>query len=91
MPEHLVDEEVAAYYTGHTKSVIRRWAAEGRLTRHPDTARRRNGVRYDLMELTAAVRDSTGRVTAKGAMPPVLHPPAEPDGDHHDDEELALV
>lgn len=72
MPQHLIDEDLAAYFTGRPKSTIRRWAAEGRITRHQDHATRRNGVRYDVMELPAATRDpDTKALIQPGAAPPV--------------------
>lgn len=71
---HLIDEETAVYFTGRPASTIRRWAAENRITRHPAPAGRRNGVRYDVMELPAAVRDDTGTVTTPGEAPPVKQP-----------------
>jgi hypothetical protein len=74
MPEqHLVDEEVAAYVTGRTASTIRRWAAEGRLTRHGARDRRvRHSVLYDLLELPPAVRDDNGIMITAGTTPPVM-------------------
>jgi hypothetical protein len=73
MPErHLIDEDLAAYFTGRPKSTIRRWAAEGRITRHHDHRARRNGVRYNLWELPAATRDpDTKALIAAGATPPI--------------------
>lgn len=73
LPEqHLVDEDLAAYFIGRPKSTIRRWAAEGRIARHEDHSDRRNGVRYDLWELPAATRDpDTKTLIAPGEAPPV--------------------
>lgn len=72
MPQHLIDEDLAAYFTGRPKSTIRRWAAEGRITRHQGNGLRRNGVRYDVMELPAATRDPDSReLLEPGATPPV--------------------
>jgi hypothetical protein len=72
MPQHLIDEDLAAYFTGRPKSTIRRWAAEGRITRHQDHGLRRNGVRYDVMELPAATRDpDTKALIQAGATPPI--------------------
>jgi hypothetical protein len=72
MPEqHLVTEDLAAYWVGRPASTIRRWAAEGRITRVEDHTGRRNGVRYDLWELPAAVRDEdTKAVLEPGQAPP---------------------
>lgn len=73
MPEaHLIPEDLAAYFVGRPASTIRRWAAEGRITRHEDHSDRRNGVRYDLWELPAATRDpDTKALIAPGQAPPV--------------------
>lgn len=71
MPEHLVDEELAAYWTGRPPSTIRRWAAERRITRHAASGNRRNGVRYNLAELPAATRDDDKNVITPGEAPPV--------------------
>jgi hypothetical protein len=73
MPEqHLVTEDLAAYWVGRPPSTIRRWAAERRITRHHATSGRRNGVLYDLWELPAARRDETTRaVIEPGAAPPL--------------------
>lgn len=60
MPPHLVPEDLAAYWTGRPATTIRRWAAEGRLTRHRNP-QRRNGVLYDLAELPEAHRDTNTR------------------------------
>jgi hypothetical protein len=73
MPLHLVPEDLAAYWTGRPATTIRRWAAEGRLTRHGDPARRRNGVLYDLAELPEAKRDAdTRELIAPGATPDII-------------------
>jgi YD repeat-containing protein len=73
VPEHLVPEDLAAYWTGRPTTTIRRWAAEGRLTRHHDPARRRNGVLYDLAELPEARRDAdTRRLIAPGPTPGII-------------------
>jgi hypothetical protein len=73
MPEQLVPEDLAAYWTGRPATTIRRWAAEGRLTRHHDPARRRNGVLYDLAELPEAKRDKDTRaLITPAATPPVI-------------------
>lgn len=76
MPPQLVTEDLAAYWTGRPAKTIRRWAAEGRITRHADPARRRNGVLYDLAELPAAERDNDTRtLITPAAAPPVQTPP----------------
>lgn len=69
MPPQLVPEDLAAYWTGRPAATIRRWAAEGRLTRHHNP-QRRNGVLYDLAELPEAKRDSDTR--------DLIHPGATP-------------
>jgi hypothetical protein len=77
MPPQLVPEDLAVYWTGRPANTIRRWAAEGRLTRHYDTGRRRNGVLYDLAELPEAVRDrDTRELITPAPTPPVLDGPA---------------
>lgn len=72
MPEqHLVPADLAAYVVGRPASTIRRWAAEGRLTRH-HTGTRANAVQYDLAELPEATRDpDTLKVIEPGEAPPV--------------------
>lgn len=76
MPElHLATEEIAAYWTGRSASTIRRWAAEGRITRHQDRGRRGNGVLYDLWELPAAKRDEDGTLKEQAETPPVKDMP----------------
>jgi hypothetical protein len=73
MPLQLVPEDLAAYWTGRPATTIRRWAAEGRLTRHRDPARRRNGVLYDLAELPEARRDSdTRKLIEPGSTPDII-------------------
>lgn len=72
MPEQLVTEDLAAYWTGRPATTIRRWAAEGRLTRHQDHGRRKNGVLYDLAELPVAERDPDTRVLITPAPTPPL-------------------
>lgn len=59
MPPFLVTEELAAIWTGRPASTIRRWAAEGRITRH---GHGRGHVRYDLAELPAKTEDDDGNV-----------------------------
>lgn len=78
MPElQLVPVDLAAYWTGRPASTIRRWAAEGRLTRHQATGNRANGVQYDLAELPEATRDpDTLELVQPSDTPPVLHPAA---------------
>ncbi len=73
MPLQLVPEDLAAYWTGRPATTIRRWAAEGRLTRHSDPARRRNGVLYDLAELPEAKRDKdTRELITPGETPAII-------------------
>jgi len=72
MPPQLVPEDLAAYWTGRPATTIRRWAAEGRLTRHHNP-QRRNGVLYDLAELPEAERDSDTRALIRpGDTPPII-------------------
>ncbi|MFF7147488.1 DNA-binding protein [Streptomyces griseoaurantiacus] len=72
MPPKLVPEDLAAYWTGRPATTIRRWAAEGRLTRHHNP-QRRNGVLYDLAELPEARRDEdTLALIEPGPTPPVI-------------------
>jgi hypothetical protein len=72
VPPQLVPEDLAAYWTGRPATTIRRWAAEGRLTRHHNP-QRRNGVLYDLAELPEAKRDRDTRALITPApTPPVL-------------------
>lgn len=72
MPPQLVPEDLAAYWTGRPAATIRRWAAEGRLTRHHNP-QRRNGVLYDLAELPEARRDSdTRKLIEPGPTPPII-------------------
>jgi len=70
LPERgLVSEDLAAHYTGRPASTIRRWAAEGRITRHGSG---RGQVRYNVFELPHAPRDEhTGELLAPGATPPM--------------------
>ncbi|GAA4824332.1 DNA-binding protein [Streptomyces ziwulingensis] len=73
MPLQIVTEDLAAYWTGRPPATIRRWAAEGRLTRHRDNGRRRNGVLYDLTELPAATRDNdTRELITPAETPPII-------------------
>lgn len=73
MPGLLVPVDLAAHVAGHPQSVIRRWASEGRLTRYPDTSRRKNGVLYDIDEIPEAKRHKdTLTLIEPGAMPPVI-------------------
>lgn len=67
VPPFLVPEEYAAIWTGRPASTIRRWAAEGRITRH---GHGRGNVRYNLAELNAKTEDDDGTVTP-GAAPPL--------------------
>lgn len=59
MPPFLVTEELAVVWTGRPAGTIRRWAAEGRITRH---GHGRGNVRYDLAELNAKTEDEDGTV-----------------------------
>lgn len=69
-PLVLIPEDLAAEYTGRPGSTIRRWAAEGRITRH---GRGRGCVRYDLSELPHATRcEETGEWHLPPA-PPLPH------------------
>jgi hypothetical protein len=70
VPSFLVTEELAAVWTGRPASTIRRWATEGRITRH---GRGRGNVRFDLAELNAKTEDENGNVIP-GKAPAV--PPA---------------
>ncbi|MDJ0342267.1 DNA-binding protein [Streptomyces sp. H10-C2] len=65
MPPFLVTEELAVIWTGRPASTIRRWACEGRITRH---GHGRGNVRYDLAELHAKTEDDNGNVIP-GAVP----------------------
>lgn len=67
MPPFLVTEELAAIWTGRPASTIRRWAAEGRISRH---GHGRGNVRYDLAELNAKTEDEGGAVIP-GTAPPL--------------------
>ncbi len=74
MPGLLVPIDLAAHVAGHPQSVIRRWAAEGRLTRYPDSSRRKNGVLYDIDEIPEAKRDKdTLALLVPGGTPPVIN------------------
>lgn len=66
----LVDEEAAAYYVGRPGSTIRRWAAEGRITRYRKPGSR--AVRYNVWELNAASRDEYTSELLETAGPPPL-------------------
>lgn len=70
----LLTEELAATYTGRPGVTIRRWAHEGRITRH---GKGRGNVRYSVYELEPKVVDeATGRVTP--APPPPLPAAVQP-------------
>lgn len=60
MPPFLVTEELAVIWTGRPASTIRRWAHEGRITRH---GHGRGNVRYDLGEMQAKTEDEDGNIT----------------------------
>ncbi|MBD9721965.1 DNA-binding protein [Streptomyces caniscabiei] len=69
----LVTLDLAAHVAGRPAATIRRWAAEGRLTRHQDRSRRKNGVLYDMDEIPEAKRDKdTLELIEPGATPPVI-------------------
>lgn len=73
MPGQLVPINVAAYIVGRPEATVRRWAAEGRLTRHQDPRRRKNGILYDFDELPIAKRDKDTRaLIAPADAPPVI-------------------
>lgn len=72
MPGLLIPVDLAAHVAGHPEATIRRWACEGRLTRHKDSGRRKNGVLYDIDEIPEAARDKdTLKLIAPGATPPI--------------------
>lgn len=71
MPPFLVTEEYAVIWTGRPASTIRRWASEGRLTRH---GHGRGNVRYDIVEMHGKTEDEHGNVIP-GATPAKLKPP----------------
>lgn len=62
----LIDDKVAAYYTARPSSTIRRWAAEGRITRY----KTENGeTRYDVFEFAPARRHpDTNKVEQVGGI-----------------------
>lgn len=72
MPGQLVPVDVAAYIVGRPEATVRRWAAEGRLTRYQDPRRRKNGVLYDFDELPIAERDSDTRALIAPADAPAI-------------------
>lgn len=73
MPGLLIPLDLAAHVAGRPEATIRRWAAEGRLTRYPDRGRRKNGVLYDIDEIPEAKRDKdTLELIEPGATPPVI-------------------
>lgn len=73
MPGLLIPVDLAAHVAGHPEATIRRWAGEGRITRHKDSARRKNGVLYDIDEIPEAKRDKdTLALIEPGATPPVI-------------------
>lgn len=73
MPGLLIPVDLAAHVAGHPEATIRRWACEGRLTRHPDSGRRKNGVLYDIDEIPEATRDKdTLKLITPGATPPII-------------------
>lgn len=65
----LITEADAAYYAGRPGVTIRRWAHEGRISRH---GKGRGNVRYDLRELPKGERDEwTRELITPGAPPPL--------------------
>lgn len=73
MPGRLLTTELAAYVAGRPEATIRRWAAEGRLTRYEDPMRRKNGVLYDFNELPIAERDKdTCALITPADAPPII-------------------
>ncbi|MDX3324775.1 DNA-binding protein [Streptomyces sp. ME02-6979-3A] len=76
MPRLLLPVDLAAHVAGRPEATIRRWAAEGRLTRHQDRGRRKNGVLYNMDEIPEAKRDKdTLELIEPGATPPLLCQP----------------
>ncbi|MWA08765.1 DNA-binding protein [Streptomyces sp. BA2] len=73
MPGLLIPADLAAHVAGRPEATIRRWAAEGRLTRHHDRWRRKNGVLYDMDEVPEAERDKdTCALITPADAPPVI-------------------
>lgn len=73
MPGQLVPTDVAAYIAGRPEATVRRWAAEGRLTRYQNPRCRKNGVLYDFDELPIAERDKdTCALITPADAPPVI-------------------
>jgi len=73
MPGLLIPVDLAAHVAGHPEATIRRWACEGRLTRYPDSSRRKNGVLYDIDEIPEAKRHTdTLKLIEPGATPPAI-------------------
>lgn len=73
MPGLLIPLDLAAHVAGRPEATIRRWAAEGRLTRYPDKGRRKNGVLFDIEEIPEAVRDKDDlTLIVPGATPPII-------------------
>lgn len=64
----LLTEELAAKYTRRPASTIRRWAAEGRISRYGSG---RGNVRYLAWELPRAVRDEWTGEWDLGDPPPL--------------------
>lgn len=71
MPPFLVTEELAVVWTGRTGSTIRRWACEGRISRH---GHGRGKVRYDLAEMAAKTEGPNGEIIP-GAVPDRMQVP----------------
>lgn len=73
MPGPLIPVDLAAHVAGRPEATIRRWAAEGRLTRYRDWSRRKNGVLYDMDEIPEAKRDKdTLALIEPSPTPPVI-------------------
>jgi hypothetical protein len=73
MPGLLIPVDLAAHVAGRPEATIRRWAAEGRLTRHRHYGKRRNGVLYDMDEIPEAIRDKdTLELVEPAPTPPII-------------------
>lgn len=69
LPPALVTEKDAAYYAGCPGKTIRRWAGEGRISRH---GAKPGPVRYDARELPKALRDEDSDEVIYRPPPPKL-------------------
>lgn len=66
----LIDDKMAAYYTARPSSTIRRWAAEGRITRYKTES---GETRYDVFEFVPALRHpDTSKVERIGGIPSLM-------------------